>query len=74
MTGQKELDATAILEYFEPLYKYLKIQNQMTEENLKEFLENQYETEASQIINQQVHAEWDFATDLGNAAKEQTQV
>jgi hypothetical protein len=27
MTGERKLDATALLEYFEPLHKYLKEKN-----------------------------------------------
>ncbi|KAF5302725.1 hypothetical protein FQR65_LT08467 [Abscondita terminalis] len=68
MTGETDLDATAILEYFDPLLKYLK------EENLKHYLETTYEKEASQHTNDLVHAEWNFATDVANKTAEQEQL
>ncbi|KAF5302724.1 hypothetical protein FQR65_LT08466 [Abscondita terminalis] len=68
MTGETDLDATAILEYFDPLLKYLK------EENLKCYLRNTYEKEASRHTNDLVHAEWNFVTDVANKTAEEEQL
>lgn len=73
MTGERELDATAILEYFEPLMEYLINENKMSEQELEEFLID-YEEKASTNLKELVTAEWNFATDVENATKEEEQV
>ncbi|KAK4883480.1 hypothetical protein RN001_006799 [Aquatica leii] len=72
MTDETDLDASAIMDYFKPLYDYLKLQNQIQteEEWLITFLNEKYENEASSISNKFVIADWDFATDINNNAKE----
>ena len=85
MTGERDLDATAILDYFKPLYSYLKEQNRasgatilnenpMTEEELEELLENDYAPAAQEVYTEDVHAEWNYATDIDNDEKQQAQV
>lgn len=66
MTNETELDATAIMEYFKPLYDYLYMhnRNKLTEEELEELLSGEYAEKAGEIYNAQVHAEWNFATDI----------
>ncbi|KAK5650646.1 hypothetical protein RI129_001675 [Pyrocoelia pectoralis] len=74
ITGEDNLDASAILEYFDPLYKYLQRVNIMDEEHLKEYLSGTYEKEASQKFNKLANAQWDFATDVNNKDKEAKQL
>ena len=59
LTGEKDIDAGALLEYFKPLHDFLK------EENMKETLK-QYDEEVKEIANKQIEAEWNVATDVGN--------
>ncbi|GJQ76300.1 hypothetical protein Trydic_g14, partial [Trypoxylus dichotomus] len=74
MTGETELDGTAILDYFKPLYDYLVDYNNQsppfeTEEELINWLGNTYEQFASENCYQQQVAEWDYATDIDNPEK-----
>lgn len=71
ITGERDLDASAILDYFKPLYKYLKDKN---EEELQDFLENDFEPKVSAMRNEATTADWDFATDVNNKTKEQAKV
>ncbi|KAB0802038.1 hypothetical protein PPYR_04224 [Photinus pyralis] len=74
ITGEDYLDATAMLEYFDPLYKYLQMANSKDEDHLKEYLSKVYELEASQKANKLANARWDFATDVNNKEKEKKQL
>ncbi|GJQ76247.1 hypothetical protein Trydic_g20308, partial [Trypoxylus dichotomus] len=74
MTGETELDGSAILDYFKPLYDYLVEYNNQsppfeTEEELINWLGNTYEQFASENCYQQQIAEWDYATDINNPEK-----
>lgn len=76
MTGEKDLNASAILEYFDPLFKYLKEVNGPIKEDteLENFITNDYEPSASQIENSRITAEWNFAIDISNSSKQKEQV
>lgn len=64
LTGQKEISGSAMMDYFEPLYEFLKKSNEMNE-----VLET-HNVEASKQTNKLVNAEWNFNTDIGNEEKE----
>lgn len=64
LTGNPEMSASALLEYFAPLQEYLKKQNEMSD-----FLET-YEVEASAECKKMVTAEWDVATDTESVEKQ----
>jgi peptidyl-dipeptidase A len=64
ITGSKEISSEPILEYFDPLLKYLKKYN-----NAIENIEN-YNRVAPQECNKIVKAEWDVNTDVENEAKQ----
>ncbi|KAF5284087.1 hypothetical protein FQA39_LY17136 [Lamprigera yunnana] len=74
LTNEDDLDASAILEYFDPLLKYLYKENAPSEEELETFLNNEYETTASKLSNSLANAQWDFATDINNKTKEEIQL
>lgn len=75
ITGERVLNASAILEYFNPLYKYLKkVNGQLSSEELSSFLSTDYEEAASKISTKQVLAEWDLETDVENKTKAEVQV
>lgn len=65
LTGEQEMSAAAILEYFAPLQEFMKKQNDM-----REALDT-FETEASLECNKLVIAEWDVATDTDSTEKEE---
>lgn len=65
LTGDREMRATALLEYFQPLMDFMKKQNEMSE------VLDQYEDVASVACNKMVKAEWDVATDTTNATKQE---
>jgi peptidyl-dipeptidase A len=64
LTGETEINAKALLEYFAPLQTFLKKQNDMSE------VLDRYEDEASLMCNKMVKAEWDVATDSNSEAKQ----
>lgn len=64
LTGETEINAKALLEYFAPLQTFLKKQNEMSEAL------DRYEDEASEMCNKMVKAEWAVATDTENEAKQ----
>lgn len=75
ITGERVLNASAILEYFDPLYKYLKKANgPLSSDELTSFLQNDYETVASEISTKGVVAEWNLETDVDNKTKAEIQV
>ena len=65
LSGESEMSAAALLEYFAPLQTFLKKQNDM-----RDVLDT-YNEEAAVEFNKQVHAEWDVATDTENTAKQE---
>lgn len=69
------MNASALLEYFDPLYQYLKTKNgPMDSSALTSFLENEYEGPASILNNKQITAEWNLKVDVANATKIEAQV
>lgn len=74
MTGETELDASAILEYFSPLYKYLVKENSMSEAELSEVLDTDYNQQMGKAQHKSFLASWATETDLGNAQKEDAEV
>jgi peptidyl-dipeptidase A len=67
MTGEKEIKGSAVVEYFKPLYDFLKKNNEM--ENIL----TDYNDESSKLCNKQSIANWDVTTDIGNKTKEEKQ-
>lgn len=63
MTGEDKLDASALLEYFAPLLDYLHAKN-MPEAELADFLENVYNPGLQVLSTAEVHAEWNYATNI----------
>lgn len=74
MTGERDLDASALLDYFKPLYDYLVSQNQIKEKELKGILSGDYEKEQTKYTHESNLAGWAVETDLGNKKKEDAQV
>lgn len=64
LTGDSEMSAAALMEYFAPLQAFLKKQNEMSE------VLDRYEEEASMQSNLLVKAEWAVATDTEDKAKQ----
>ena len=73
MTGEEKLDASALLEYFQPLHDYLRELRKLDEDALKEVLQT-YDTESQKLWTDQVEAEWKFATDVNNPTAPDEQV
>lgn len=70
LTNEELITGSALLEYFEPLYKFLQKENRrMNEEEMEGILEK-YDSEVSRMCNKLVEAEWNHVTDLGNGEKE----
>jgi peptidyl-dipeptidase A len=67
LTGDKEISAEALLEYFKPLQDFLKKQNEMSD------LLDKYDKESAIISNKLVKAEWAVATDSENATLKEEQ-
>ncbi|KAI4458414.1 angiotensin-converting enzyme [Holotrichia oblita] len=65
LNQDSEIYTTGIMEYFKPLYEYLLSANGgMSATDLKAFLEGEYAKEAQEVYSAQVHAEWNYATDI----------
>lgn len=67
LTGSTEISASALLEYFEPLYEFLKAENRKKRIAELPDLLDEYEIKGSQMCNKMVKAEWGVATDSLNA-------
>jgi peptidyl-dipeptidase A len=65
LTGESEISAKALMEYFAPLQAFLKKQNDMSD------VLDKYEEEASVQCNKMVKAEWAVATDTESEAKQE---
>jgi peptidyl-dipeptidase A len=65
LTGETDISAAALLEYFAPLKDFLQKQNDMSD------VLEVYEEEASVQCNKIVKAEWAVATDTNSAPKKQ---
>lgn len=68
MTGEREISTYGLLEFFQPLYIFLKNENDKRE--MSEILD-QYNTEASIYCNRLVLADWAVTTDLLSDEKQQ---
>lgn len=66
LTGSPEISADALLEYFAPLYDFLKEENRKKKIEMLPSMLEQYETEGSEMCNKMVKAEWGVATDSNN--------
>lgn len=64
LTGEDDMSAQALMEYFAPLYTFLKKQNEASD------LLDRYEVEATAQCNKLVKAEWDVATDTESKPKQ----
>lgn len=71
MTGDTELNANAILEYFKPLHDFLNKENKRlaTEDEVRQIFKK-YNAEAAIYANRLTNADWDKTTDLNNKTKE----
>lgn len=72
ITGETELTAKALLEYFEPLQKFLKEENRRLEkeDEVRQILE-QHNVVASDQCTKLVTAEWNVETDINNKTKQE---
>lgn len=70
MTGESNLTADPLLEYFEPLYDFLVIENARLkkEDEIRQKLA-EYNIEASQYCRKRQLAEWEVITDINNSSK-----
>lgn len=64
LTGEEDINAAAILEYFKPLYDFLVKQNKMNYDL------DAYNEEAAVEMNKLVKAQWDVGNDSGNEEKQ----
>ncbi|KAI4458413.1 angiotensin-converting enzyme [Holotrichia oblita] len=72
LTGETEVNASAMLEYFEPLHEYfVEISGGMTSSGLKSFLEGEYAEKAQEVYNAQVQAGWNYATNVNEETAQQ---
>lgn len=69
LTGESEMSASALLEYFAPLQDFLKAENERFA--AMDALLDEYEGESSSMCNKMVTAEWGVATDSNNAANKE---
>lgn len=67
LTGETEMDASALNEYFEPLYEYLKEQNRNIPQEELILLLQDFEKGARTTLGSQANADWDFETNIGSA-------
>lgn len=67
------MDASALLEYFEPLLQFLQ-EYEEPEFKLDAYLEDVYEVAASARCNARSLANWAYVTDITNTDKQQTLV
>lgn len=74
LTNDSNVNVTSLLEYFDPLYRYLKLENLKDEDHLRSFLENEYENRMEEIYHNEMVATYDFHTDLSNRNKEDVYV
>ena len=74
LTGSDGMDATSLMGYFDPLYKWLQEANSMSRECIgwedycesyaSEYMYGEYENKTSNLYNKAAIAEWDFQTNL----------
>lgn len=71
MTGETEINANAILEYFAPLYEFMKKENAVYREKHMETILSSYSETSSVESNKLSLASWDTQTDVNNEEKRQ---
>uniref|UniRef100_A0A7G3ADB7 Angiotensin-converting enzyme n=1 Tax=Lutzomyia longipalpis TaxID=7200 RepID=A0A7G3ADB7_LUTLO len=68
ITGSRVMDASPLIEYFQPLYDFLKVENEnLRNEAMQETL-REYNVLAAEEAAKMVHASWDVSTNIGNTA------
>ena len=68
LTGETDISAKALMEYFAPLQKFLHEQNEMSE------ILDQYEEEASKQCTEVVEADWAVAVDTENITLQESKI
>lgn len=71
MTGERTMNGRALMEYFDPLFTFLKQDAQQNEQNMVRQQLVTYSTVASGFCNRLNNAEWDVNTDLRSEAKKE---
>jgi peptidyl-dipeptidase A len=66
LTGSDEMSSSALVEYFKPLYDFLKEENRKTRIQRMSSMLDEYEIEGSEMCNKLVNADWEVATDTDN--------
>ncbi|XP_062535785.1 angiotensin-converting enzyme-like [Armigeres subalbatus] len=68
LTGGQEISGQALLEYFEPLYEFLKVENERIKNEDMESVVDNYSAEYEVACNRQVKAQYATQVDVGNAS------
>jgi len=71
MTGETKLSASAILEYFEPLREFLRVENKKLAEENMELTLSSYSEQSNKVFNELVVAAWDVQTNVGDREKQE---
>ncbi|GAB0092396.1 Angiotensin-converting enzyme [Sergentomyia squamirostris] len=72
ITGSRVMDAGPLLEYFQPLYDFLKVQNEILKKDAEmHAILDAYDVEVATEAGKMVHASWDMNTNIGNAEVQQ---
>ncbi|ETN62918.1 angiotensin-converting enzyme 9 [Anopheles darlingi] len=71
LTGQREISGQALLEYFEPLYRFLKEENRKFKSAEMDHIVERYNGEYSVACNRQVKAQYATQVDVGNPVLQQ---
>jgi len=66
MTGERDVSASAILEYFAPLQAFLEEENKKTETLRMARILDQYNADVEDVCNKLQIAEWNVVTDVTN--------
>lgn len=69
LTDEDEINASALLEYFKPLYDFLQEENRKIKEERTTEILAEYDKKISAMCNKVQNADWDKTTDLGNEDK-----
>uniref|UniRef100_A0A1B0D1L8 Angiotensin-converting enzyme n=1 Tax=Phlebotomus papatasi TaxID=29031 RepID=A0A1B0D1L8_PHLPP len=68
ITGSRDMDASALLEYFQPLYEFLKVENENLRNEAMQQMLQEYDVEAQVEGAKMVHSSWAVSTNVGNTA------
>lgn len=63
LTGSPEISSKPLMDYFAPLYNFLKVENDKKQRELMPEMLAEYEREGSEMCNKYNHAEWDVQND-----------